>query len=335
MKRSIYGTAVVTLSEAVEQLMIMQSNDRQSHYMSYLMHGKWAWKKLLWGTIWAIRQRVVCVDETTPTLTIPGDVERLISLSVVDVCGNLQPIGYNPAINTLSMSGSSTCSCKKCSGTNTLCEILDNIQIRTETITINGQGYQKRTWNRMDPGGDFVEVEEIPAYDTSEDVVSVVTRVRTICKLQVDERGCIAPTEDNRGRLSECCGCYLIACHQLLFHKPTVDVTPYRNSFGHWKWEANSGDVIHLNHVKAKKIIISYQSSGETDEGEYIIPEYALEALWRCIIYRMTSYNPSSTNNDKEFTFRDSEREATRLLKYMYPINMSNFMRLQGTVPLW
>lgn len=351
--RHLYGTPVMTLSEIVTELNIEQGNLNQNHFMAYMVSAKWVWKDILWNIAWSVAQKQVQVENGT--IKLPMDVVRLINISVVDKCGNLQPLGFNPNINTLEIKCAETaCSCSSCNGQGTLCSALDNITITTEEIIIDGAAYTKTTTTRADQGG-LYRIISTPALKAGEmiAVVNVETR-ELICAIETDSNGCIKTTEPNRRALMEHCGCWL-PIGGIPYYGGRCDASPYpysdrgdsnnrdcqrsvpttRNEYGYYNWDAVAGDVIHLKDVTATSVIVAYQTSGEGVNTEMLVPETAVNAIKFGVIYRQKAFSPLYGYNEKEMCRRDYEREKDALWRFRNPLKMDEFIKLQTIIPKW
>lgn len=339
--RSLYGSQILALSEVIDELMIAQGNDKRNHYFAYLTHAKWVWKDLLRKTIWSITQKLVDVPDNK-IITLPVGIDRLIGISVTDHHNNLQVILQNPNINTLkAVCAPKKCSCLSCNGNDSLCAFIDEISMRTETVHIGGFPFTKRIFNQKDERGNLIEIIETPVYDadvSTSNHVRYLTTKRIICELEVDKLCCIKPTERNRTLIFEHCGNYLKSCEGLNYHsikEDKVDLVPYSSDYGYWNWEANSKGKIYLSGSRAKQVIISYQTNGDCELGELMVPEYALDTVLLGIAHRQAVYAPTAVISLSEKQYRQSQflTSKTKLEQYLNPIDANEFMRLQETPP--
>jgi hypothetical protein len=325
-----YGSVVLTISQLVKDYCIEQGNSNQNHYIKNLVHAKWVWKEIFLTSIWAIKQKIVKVSSDR-TITLPSDLMRLVNISVQDECGQLQPLGFNPNMNTLKNACPTSCSCG-CGGQGTLCGMVDNIQMRTETININGTDYTKRIWNRTDDAGNLTEVIETPVWDAGEGAIEMVERVNIVCALDTTQSGCIADTKPNRQKLIDHCGCYIPSCVEPLCQ---LSLPPYKSNYGDWNWDATAKDTIHIKDSAVNYVIVGYQTNGECDGEEIVVPEYSEFAIKVGINYRSALFSRVATISEREQMKREFKNAKTELRKFLNPIRISEFLSIQDRTPQW
>lgn len=367
-----FGAPVIPLSQVIDELHIAQGNVKHSHIASDFVHARWIWKKLFWNTLWQIQQKVIEVTDRHPEdcgcnecrnqctmdwpllpksepipnpiqkeytgrVKLPSDMVRLISISVMDKCGNQQPLAYNPYINTVDMSCPPVkCSCVNCGGNDTLCAVLDQLQVTTEDITINGTVYTKRTWIRKDERGDLLQVSNIPVLGTDGNTIVYIEQKEILCNLEVDENSCIKYTEPNRELLLNFCGCYIPWVQFGRCNKDCrTQLTKYESRYGEYNWDAKAGNILHLKHVKAERVIVAYQTSGEDLNDEILIPEIALEAMIAGIYWRQRWVSPAYSQVEKQESRFEFNRCKTELFKFLNPVKITDLMDIAGMSPKW
>lgn len=348
MPRYLYGTPVLTISEVVQELNIAQGNVKQNHFASNLIHAKWVWKDLLWTADWKLVQRVLEVDKTNDTITLPNNMIRLINISVMDKCGNLQPIAHNPNINTLDIRcPDKTCTCT-CGGKNTLCAETENITVKTETVTIYDVDYTKTIYTKSDSAGDVYEIAHTPVYNQETSAVEFIDNRTYICNLDVTETGCVKATEPNRRKLVEHCGCFIPfiygygpncgpECNLDRHHHECETLIPAQviAHFGFYNWDAQKGDVIHLKHVKADRVIVAYQNNGQETNDEMLVPEYAVETMIYGILWRQKFAVPSNviSMGEKQVSKMDYAKAKMDLFEFKNPLRLDAFRNAESTLP--
>lgn len=335
MQRS-FGTPVKPLTEIIEELMIMQGNDRQNHYLAYLKHAEYVWRDLLWNTVMSVRQELVPVNKATQTAKLPCDVVRMVALSVVDECGNLQEVVLNSAMNALHVPASE-CSCQ-CGGVDTLCGMLDSIQSRREVgFEQEGIPYYKTVWNRRDPAGNIEEVSQVPAIESGTGNVVYETVTRIIARPELTEGGCIKATPANRKLIEDHCGCFMLECLPRLCHSrscpPAIPGT--EGCYGYYKPDELNPQIIRLRNVKADKLIVSFQDDGAVKSGEVMVPLRYVDAMHFGILYRQAAFDRTASVLEKREAERTYRRRKTELDYWLRPVNLNDFMQLGDTPPLW
>lgn len=334
MERFIYGTPSLTLSEVLDNFFALQENDRRRHYMSYMVAAKWAWKEIFRRTVWTVMQRYVEVNPDDNTFVFPNGVLRLINISIVDDCNNLKPLSYNANINTLKLQAAPVkCSCSACKGSGTICDAMDYISVRTEDVVLEDGTYIKRIWNKKCENGDLAEVTETPYWDAEAAEVKIDVQQKALCKLDLDDKGCIKSTDHNQQLIINHCGCFIISCHK----KMCDTIVPLeKNHAGYYKEDAEQPNKFHLVGVKAKHVIVSWQSNGDNlNGGEVMVPEYAVQALFFGIAHFHTAFNTMASQLDKRSAKADFVGEHKKLKMFMNPVNVTEFMNLSNLTMKW
>lgn len=355
MSRFLFGMPVMTLSKVVTDLNIEQENVKQNHFVSNMVRAKWIWKDILYNVAWSLSQEIVYVIDGK--IKLPKNLVRLVNISVMDKCGNLQPLSYNPAINTLDLScaPTNTCSCPNCGGDGTFCSSLDTIQVTEEEVEIKGTTYIRKIYVRGDSTGAIYRITENPTFSPSDEGVVTVENRELLCNVDVNETGCITATEPNRHKLLTYCGCWLPYNAQYalgngaycgaarypysdlgdhLNHDCTRTVPVLSNDYGYYNWDAIAGDVIHVKHVKAAKLIIAYQTNGE-GSSEMLVPEYAVDAVKFGIVWRQKAFSPVVSRLEKRGAATDYQNAKDELWIFKNPMRMDDFIKAQTILPKW
>lgn len=332
-----FGVPVLTLSDLVSNFNLEQGNMQERYFLKNLAHAKWVWKELFLRSLWEMRQVVLQVRSDN-TIKLPNDMQGQVNITVVDRHGNKQQIGYNPNMNTVEIlcpTNSCKCSCK---GVDTLCASFDSMSMSTEQIELKGEMYTKTTWVKNIGCGEIVEYTKTPVWDAESEAVIYIDGQTTLGTMEVTSTGCIKATEENRQRFRSWCGCYVALPYRDVWNwdcRPKYDVSPMDSNYGEWNWNAAAGDIIHLKHVNADKVIVGIQSSGEVSGQEIVVPEYALTAMQFGIIHRQVAFRPGSSDSEKRSARREYNIEKTALNQFLRPINMKVVMDLQTGIPLW
>lgn len=344
MSRFLYSTAVKTLTDVVKELNLAQGNFVGNHFVATLNHAKWVWKDLNYSNFWGVVQTAVPVVDGK--ITLPQNVSRLLNISVVDKCGNIQPLGHNPNINTYTLKCPvKTCTCK-CGGKGTYCGDVDNLQVTTEQVEINGTEYTKTIYTKHDGAGNIVKETHTPVWDTVAEDVIIVTTTEVIFTVDINQDGCIKVTEPNRRKLVERCGCYIpfiwrascltgLCNHKYVCDECRVALKPYLNDFGYYNWDAVAKDVIHLKDVTATQVIIVYQTNGEPEGAEILVPEYAVDALMLGIMFRRAKFSPLTSYGETEYAKRQYNHAKNKIFEFLNPLRMDDFVKLAGVIPKW
>ncbi len=346
------GVEVVPLSKVVKEFALKQGNMKEMAVFQQLVYARWAYKELFRRNLWSIRNAVLHVDCRTHTITLPEDCERVVNISVIDHMGKLQPLTCDPSISTVKIDCVKPgCSCTNCRGHGTLCGAVDSVSYTTEDVDIQGTVYVKKTWTRYDGNGAIQRQEEIPTFNTSDSTVTYTTTITTICNVEITDKGCIKATDTNMQLLRTWCGCGNFPDHECgvgfnwLWRSNDLIPQPY-NYYGYWNTNAEESNIIHIfRHENALhrlherngiyKIILSYQTNGETPGEEILVPEFAVFALQMGIMWQQKLFNPRASSIDKKEA--KIEWLASRVLvnKHLNPIRLEVLAKLQTNLRRW
>lgn len=337
MTRILYGVPTYSLEEILNNFMVQQGNNRRSHYADYMITAQQVWQQLFRETIWEVRQIVLDVDKENHTITLPAGMDRFISISVVDYHGNMQPITYDPNLNTLVVKcHQRKCSCQTCQGQDSMCDAIDSITMRQYPVIINTITYYQRVWNKKCDTG-ILEISETPYQDGTE--ITYRTSEKLICEMEMDEKGCILPTAPNRELFEHHFGCFLLDCFKKVchdwHHRERVSIPPDFSFYGFYKPDATCDNVIHLKHVKADKVIVSYQPAPNFVDSEVMVPQYAQEAMMYGLHHFTTRFRNNISVGEKREAQLNFKKAQTALFGFMYPINLAEFIKLPARKRLW
>lgn len=361
MSLTQYGVAVKTLSNFVREYSLEQGNMKQTVIAANLKRAELVYKDLFRSTLWELRENVLTVDPKKNTIKLPADVERLISISVVDVLGKKQPLTFNSQFNTVEIKcPKNKCSCNNCHGQDTLCEAIDYITVKTNAIEIHGETYTQTIRTRNSGNGSIQNEIITPCYNDLTETVDFVTSWETLCSVELTTNGCIAPTAPNMQALIDYVG-YPNAGY-LGWDNPVLrQLIPVSfNYYGEWNFNAAAKDIIHIFRPKTKrgtplgptvinpytgqqetlendicKVIICYQTNGETPGAEILIPDYAEFAVKIGMQYRTEQLRPRPNLNavrELKYAYRE---EKHNVFKYLNPIKIDDLAKQQTLPKYW
>lgn len=339
MQRILGGYPTLTLEEAVENYMAMSENIKRHHFTSVMITAKWLWKEILKESLWQISNQLIEIDKASMTIKLPCDLLRLLNISVVDSFGNLQSFSYADNMNTISVKcPPKKCSCTSCNGKDSYCEAIDNMTMLTETVTLNGFPYNKRTWVKKEQNGTLNKVIELPYLDTADDTVKVKTSTELLCQLETTETGCLKATPANFKLLQEYCHCFYPG--QLYDRygatcKADEQIMDPHNRFGQFKEDSLDKSLIHIRNTKAESVIISYQATmDKTSTGQFMVPEWAMMCFNFGMYYYTNAFKKTS-RGEKDAARRDYRQERKRMDNFTNPVSLDVFLKMQSEWPKW
>lgn len=355
-----YGRTVITLSDLADKFCLKQGNVREAMYPKVLSMAEWAWKDMYRNTIWQTKKIVLSVD--CGAIRLPTDCENLVNISVIDVFNQIHPLSYNGSLNTAKIScEKSQCSCTKCHGHNTLCSVIDSIQVTTEQVDIKGTSYTLTTYIRYGNDGSLQKEQIIPTWDTQASAVVMQKVITNLVTLDIDDKGCIKPTQPNitalinylgwNGRVWDWNGWFNN-------NRPYWELIPYSyNYYGWWNFNAADPSIIHIFHNGPRmegrqsqkereeqrgdfedkgicKVIVTYQTNGTVPGNEILVPEYAEMAMYAGILYQQKFLSPR--DGDKgNMAYNAYRREKMEVFKYLNPVRMDDVIKLITEPPKW
>lgn len=360
------GVGVITLGNLVDNFCAEQGNAREANITKMLVHAKWVWKDIFRTAIAQNKTQVFAAHKSS--FRLPNDCQRIYNISVVDHCGVLHPLTFNPDANTAQVR-CVKCSCKKCGGSGTLCGAMDNVTATQTfatytnplfpTITVS---LPTTTWVIVNACGDIQKVTKYPVPQWNGPAfvrytTDVVTD--TICNVEVNSDGCIVPTEANLDILANNLSpwgfnknnwngfLYVGTDH---WHRELLE--PPFNYYGFWNYNAADDQIIHVfrNYICPKcnqrnccdpthdrenigSIIVSYLTNGEEPGKEILVPEYAYEAMTLGMMYRMKALSMKQTNStEAKYMYRDAKK---KIMEFLNPIRLDDVYKIQSTKILW
>ncbi len=346
----LYGEQVIPLSKLVKEFCLKQGNMKETAVFQQLVYARWAWKELFRKSIWEIKNQVIEIDCKNNTFHIPSDCERIVNISVIDCNKIIQPLTCDPGISTVEIKCiKPKCSCNKCNGENTLCASIDAVSYTTEEIIIQGNPYTLQTWTRYNNGA-IQQEQIIPTLNATTNAVENVTTISTICNVEVTEEGCIKPTTGNMELLRTHCGCGNFPAENCGvdygWHRYENLIPQPYNYFGYWNVNAADRSIIHIfrhenghrprhERDRIEKVIVSYQTNGETTDQEIMIPQYAQFAIDMGIMWQQKLFNPRAGQGDKEFAKNEWRAACRKVNQHLNPIRMEDIAKLQTQLRRW
>lgn len=154
-----------------------------------------------------------------------------------------------------------------------------------------------------------------------------------LCHVTVKACGCIEETAENIQEIVKCCTPFLNSCHVGILNNwsgdwgcnpcPTNTPQPY-SIVGTYRLD-EPNFLIYLDSVNATRLLLTYYSDGICD-GEFLVPDFATEALKGGMAYRGAQYDPNVGWQDKEGYRRNYDREKFKFSQDMNPIRINELV---------
>lgn len=362
------GKAMISLGDLVDNFCLEQGNMREAFITKILLHAKWTWKDIFRTSIMGSRTQVF-THHGHGKIKLPDNCERVYNVSVVDHCGIMHPLTFDPDYNTTEIRCNQTCSCTNCNGQNSLCGAVDNLTA-TQTFKLYyppapappgpGVSLPTTTWVITNACGDVQTVTKypVPLWNGTffVKVQSWETVSQTVCNLDVDSNGCIRPTEANIAMMGQYLSDYG-------FNPGSYDGFAYRgpdtyhrellgpqyNYYGFWNYNTANGQIIHVfrnsqcpnchrqdccdgshDQNNIGSVIVSFLTNGEEPGTEILVPEYAYDAMVIGIRYRQELLAMRPGVRIAGEFQRMYVDAKFQIAKYLNPLRMEDVYKMQS-----
>lgn len=332
----------LTIDEIVDDFMIHSFQDGRKYYPNMLRICADMWNRIYDKELRGFKSEYITVDKRTNSARLPIGYVRWYSLTAVDDCNNMQPLGYNEFYATTKKPKKDKgCGCKSCSCNSDLCGSMAGIDIAYEDIDFNGTIYQKVIKTKKCANGDIIQEIKEPYVkknpdeeDSGDDTVDVIvyrTFNKFIAKVDVKSCGCVIDTPENKKKCVSACGCAVSCCTDKNNNTP---LWTGNSKEGKFKIDTERG-VIWLMGVKADKLILSHTSNGGKDCKNMLIPEYAKDALMAGMWWGSHRFRKGVSLGEKREMKREFTNEVQELLEFLWPIVPNDMIELESQFHKW
>lgn len=203
--------------EAVDIRLLGNDDLQKRDRMRLLKWSKHVWRDLNLSTVKKAVRRRYEIDKKTNTVDLDCKFLQLSSVSVIDKCGIEYPVYRNQKIlegtDIVDVSAAKHCECEyNCNSK--LCNTIkgyEAVVTTKEDKLPNGDAISFECIDRkaVDDQGFFYEQLQYPerVYENGVWTNTVLkTENRKLCKVEVDENGCVCDTEENLNAVCDSCG---------------------------------------------------------------------------------------------------------------------------------
>lgn len=198
-------------------------------------------------TIKAPTRQVIQINKRTNSIDLPCPFDQLSSVNVIDDCGVIYPVYKNNTINRglVEISAPKDCACEYKCGYQ-LCNTVKGYEavttVKSDKLP-NGEDISFTCIDRkaIDSNGFFYEEIQYPQriYEDGVWVNTVLhTQTRELCKVEIDNNGCICDTDGNIDALCNCCG--INTCNPGDICYGGTSMTPPNENCDTWIYYCNS-----------------------------------------------------------------------------------------------
>jgi hypothetical protein len=203
--------------EAVELRLLGNEDYQKRDKLRLLKWSKYVYQDLNLTTIKKAVRKRFAINKKTMSIDMPPGFLRLASVSVIDKCGIEYPVYRSYRIHDnddiVDVGASKDCECEfNCA--NKLCNTIKGYEAVVSTKTdYNPDGtevsFECTDRKGVDDQGFFYEQTQYPKRIYEDGVWTetiLYTETRKLCKVEVDENGCVCDTEENINSVCNACG---------------------------------------------------------------------------------------------------------------------------------
>lgn len=231
---------MTTMDEVIKGILGREGDTLGTNYLKYLTAANDVYIDLNLHAMRMTKREWLHVDNRTKSIKKPDGCLLACSISVIDHCGNLVPLIVNTNLKSdiVDISQDKDCHCE-CGCSSELCGNIKNYELMTEVISAkkpDGTTYPfvATTRKKINRDGSLVIERVFPQAKYVNGVwteTSLVTDEEFLCKLEMEECGCVKQTPQNIEAVHACCGerfydeCGRTFHHCCETHDPTFNVS--------------------------------------------------------------------------------------------------------------
>lgn len=202
----------IPIDDVIKSANLFEGDILQRNKMRYHALAKQVWYDLNMQTIKIAVRLNMGINKRTNTIDLPKDCVELASVSVIDPCtGIIYPVFRNDRLHDdivdIGASKNCECGCK-----NQLCNLIkgyESITLDIDAELPNGdmQTFHCTTRKSVDTNGFYYEEKQFPIRRYTNGIwtsTEVATESIELCKLDVDDNGCVIDCEENFTKVNSC-----------------------------------------------------------------------------------------------------------------------------------
>ncbi|HNU13626.1 MAG TPA: hypothetical protein PKI55_04150 [Chitinophagaceae bacterium] len=207
----------INVKEAIDIRLLGNEDYQKRDRLRLMKWSKYVYQDLNLSVVKkAIRKRMA-INKRTNSIDLPCNSLQLSSVSVIDKCGIEYPVYRNRKIfedtDIVDVSAKKDCECEyKCNSP--LCNLVKGYEAVVSTKTDKNPDGSEVSFEcidrkAVDDQGFFYEQLQYPKRIYEDGVWTetvLFTENRKLCKVEVDENGCVCDTEENLNNICTACG---------------------------------------------------------------------------------------------------------------------------------
>lgn len=204
----------LTIEEAIELALLGNYDLLQRNKGRYLKWSKFINEDMKLNVMKMPERQFFTINKRTNSVDLPCEYTQLSSVNLVDKYGNFYPVWRNERItgDIVDIAAGADCSCEHKCGYKT-CNTIKGYEATTEVLSDflpNGNPISFTCVSRkvVDAGGNFTEQKQYPqrVYESGVWVNTILyTETNHLCKVEVDDNGCVCDTDENVEALCGTC----------------------------------------------------------------------------------------------------------------------------------
>lgn len=261
----------ITLDTAVKEAALELGEDYSRVKATFTQLAFSVYRKLVNTTYRTPAKRVLLdVHKNLNSVKLPNDFKEDIFIGIIDNCDKklalrnnteiLAQVDYTPCIET----------CSECNQPKDICENLNTEEI-TESKTILGNSYIKKTYKKYKNGTYFLEVHDWILNIDSNIVEEFITK-EFITEFDTNKCGCIKNTEENLEKVKKFCN----SCYDTCYNWCNSTCLNVCDNGG---YKIIDGYIYIDKAIKIEKLYLEYRGDMQKVDGEWVIPDILLEVI--------------------------------------------------------
>ena len=318
----------MSINDAVAKYMAISGINSGSNTAVFNVRATMVWKELRNDVLKIIDHKWVGVDKTkVPYQAIlPECASLLKNVGCLDNCNKyVAYTNFNSMPNVEDLDVKSVCNCKQ--GIKECIETYEKIE---DDVILPSGTFTKTTIKKVLSNGDVYTYTNTPMENLDANgvvlpppspAVVYVDDETYVCRLDINECGCVQLSQENLFKINSCCTeATIVNCSNVcktFFIQPNAQVIT-KNEDGYYSYEEKTRTVFLYGNIK-DKVLMNFQTKGDSLDEEKI-PDYAMLAF----IAGMDFWNSRYSKTMNRFEKNEMERAykmAKTDLEMMLPRN--------------
>ncbi len=317
----------ITIRELVRGIIRREKDFTGADMLLMESIAKDIYRELNLGSIRNPVRRIISVDKRTNSIQFPDDYMTFSSISEIDECGRIEPLIINTNIKSdiVDISLVPDCGCE-CGCKSNLCSSIKNYELIQEDISIvmpndTIQVFTATTRKKIMNDGSYVMETITPTQQFTDGVytgVTMVTKDEFLCKLELEDCGCIKHCLDNEDAVNSCSNArdYTVDCGCTLC--PKGDSNTYNFS--------EEGDRIQIDsRFRYDSVLLRYYPDKKTKD--ILVPIVARRTLVSGIKAEQVKFDEKATQFRIAFWATEYNKDAFALRSLLNLVNLKTFYR--------